>query len=91
MADEKTDACCPEPSKTPMRGFKVEAVATVDSRGQMVLPKEIRDRAGIEPGDKLAVTLMEADGKVCCITLIKIEELSGMIRDMLGPVFKDIV
>lgn len=34
---------------------KVESVVSVDHRGQMVLPKEIRDRAKIRAGDKLAI------------------------------------
>ncbi len=31
---------------------KVESLISVDERGQMVLPKELRDRANIRPGDK---------------------------------------
>ena len=31
------------------------SLISVDDRGQMVLPKEIRDKANILPGDKLAV------------------------------------
>jgi len=34
---------------------KIEALISVDGRGQMVLPKEIRDRADIHTGDKLAL------------------------------------
>ena len=70
---------------------KVEAVVTVDDRGQMVLPKEIRARAGIRPGDKLAAVCWEKDGEVCCISLIKVEHLTGMVRDMLAPMMKDIL
>ena len=69
----------------------VEAIVTVDERGQMVLPKDLRDRAGIKAGDKLAVTSWKKDGEVCCIALIKAGNLGGMVRTMLGPVMKDIV
>ena len=41
---------------------KVESVVSVDERGQMVLPKELRDKANIRAGDKLAVVGMEKDG-----------------------------
>jgi len=34
---------------------RVESLVGVDERGQMVLPKELRDRADIKAGDKLAV------------------------------------
>ena len=70
---------------------KVESVVSVDERGQMVLPKEIRDKAKIRAGDKLAVVSWERDGEVCCISLIKIEYLTGMVKDMLGPMMKEIL
>ena len=36
-------------------GCRVESIVSVDERGQMVLPKDAREKAGIHPGDKLAV------------------------------------
>jgi len=69
---------------------KVESVVTVDERGQMVLPKEIRERAGIRAGDKLAVLSWEKEGKVCCSSLIRAEDLSEMTKDLLGPMMKEI-
>lgn len=70
---------------------KIEAIISIDNRGQMVLPKEIREKAKIDAGDKLAVVTWEKDGKVCCITLMKIEELAGPVKDVLEPVVKDIL
>ena len=69
----------------------VEAIITVDERGQMVLPKELRAKAGIKAGDKLAVTSWEKDGEICCIALIKAGNLEAMVKGMLGPVMKDIL
>lgn len=69
----------------------VEALVTVDERGQMVLPKELRARAGIKAGDKLAVTSWGKDGKICCIALIKADNLETMVKGMLGPVMKEIL
>jgi bifunctional DNA-binding transcriptional regulator/antitoxin component of YhaV-PrlF toxin-antitoxin module len=57
----------------------------------MVLPKEIRDKAKIRAGDKLAVIGLECGGEVCCITLLKAEDLTGAVTKKLGPVFKVIV
>jgi AbrB family looped-hinge helix DNA binding protein len=57
----------------------------------MVLPKELRDKAGIKGGDKLAVITWEKDGKVCCLSLIKVEEFSGMIKGLLGPLMGDVL
>jgi len=64
-------------------------VLTVDERGQMVLPKDVRERAGIRPGDKLALISWEKDGSVCCLALMKVENLSGMVKDVLGPLINE--
>ena len=74
---------------TPITGCKVESVLSVDDRGQMVLPKDVRERAGISPGDKLALISWEREGKVCCLALMKVENLSGMVKDVLGPIMHD--
>ncbi len=68
---------------------RVESVISVDNRGQMVLPKEIRDRANIRDGDKLAVLSWEKDGKICCISLIKADNFEGMVKGLLGPMMKE--
>lgn len=68
---------------------KVEAIVSVDSRGQMVLPKELRAKANIRAGDKLAATSWEKDGKVCCITLTKVEELADTVKATLEAAMKD--
>ena len=81
-------ACC-EPANA--SGFKVESILSVDERGQMVLPKEVRDRAGIRPGEKLALISMEKEGAICCLSLIKSEELVGMVKDILGPMMQDVI
>jgi AbrB family looped-hinge helix DNA binding protein len=70
---------------------KVEALISVDERGQMVLPKEMRDKADIHTGDKLALVSWEKDGKVCCFTLIKADEFGGMVRGFLGPMMKEVM
>ena len=90
MAKEMKEACCfPNGSKC-VTGFKVESVIGVDERGQMILPKEIRDKANIKAGEKLAVVSWEKDGKVCCISLIKASDLVEMVGDMLGPMMREI-
>ena len=69
---------------------KVESIVSVDERGQMILPKDIRERAKIRGGDKMAVVSMEKDGKICCLSLIKVEELDAMVRSVLGPVMDEV-
>ncbi len=70
---------------------KVEAIVSVDERGQMVLPKELREKAGIRAGDKLVITSWEKDGTICCISLTKAEDLTNMVKATLGPVMKEIL
>jgi antitoxin PrlF len=77
------------PGDSDKNACKVEAVVCVDERGQMVLPKELRDRAQIRAGDKLAVVGCERNGTICCLSLIKVEELSATVKGFLGPIFKD--
>jgi len=74
---------------TPGTGYKVEAVLSIDDRGQMVLPKDVRERAGIKTGDKLALISWEKNGNVCCLALMKVENLSGMVKEVLGPILNE--
>ena len=70
-------------------GCRVEAVLTIDERGQMVLPKDVREKAGVRNGDKLALISWEKDGSICCLTLMKVENLSGMVKEVLGPLMNE--
>ena len=70
---------------------QVESVISVDDRGQLVLPKEIREKAGIRAGDKLAVVSWKRKGEICCISLIRVGELAGMVKNILGPVIKEVM
>ena len=67
----------------------MESVLTVDERGQMVLPKDVREKAGIRPGDKLALITWEKEGSVCCLALMKVESLSSMVKEVLGPLLNE--
>jgi antitoxin PrlF len=76
------NATCCSPTKDDL---KVEAIVTMDDRGQMLLPKEIREKAGLKGGDKLALVTREVDGKVCCLYLFKSHDLLGTVKEILGP------
>lgn len=87
--EKKKTACCGSGSG-PAGCCRVEALISVDERGQMVLPKELRERGKIMPGDKLALISWEKDGEVCCLTLIKADNLADPVRNFLGPVMGDL-
>ena len=88
MADKNGEQSCP--SNCAETCCKVEAVISIDERGQMVLPKEIREKAGISAGDKLAVINFEKNCECRCLTLVKVESLNKMAKDFLGPVLNDL-
>ncbi|HAS28100.1 MAG TPA: AbrB family transcriptional regulator [Dehalococcoidia bacterium] len=69
---------------------QVESVVSVDERGQMVLPKEIREKANIKAGDKLALVRWNKTNDIDFIALVKIEDLNKMVQQMLGPALKEI-
>ena len=84
----KDESCCVSDTKNAC--CKVESIIAVDERGQMVLPKELRDKANIHAGDKLAIISWHKDGEVCCFTLIKADALAERVKEFLGPVLKSI-
>lgn len=58
----------------------MSTAATLTSKGQTTIPKEIRDSLGMKPGDKMTFTLM-ADGTVIMRVKDKsIVELAGVLR-----------
>ena len=89
MAKDAKKAVCGLPVGGSASCCNVEAVVSVDERGQMVLPKDVREKAGIRPGDKLALISWEKEGSICCLALLKVENLSGMVKDVLGPLIND--
>jgi len=85
----KKKECEPACTCSVTGGCRVESILTVDERGQMVLPKDVREKAGIRPSDKLALISWEKDGSICCLALMKTENLSGMVKDILGPLLNE--
>jgi AbrB family looped-hinge helix DNA binding protein len=70
---------------------RVDALVTVDSKGQIVLPKDLREKAKLKPDDKLALIGCERDGEICCILMVKAEDLGSTVKVMLGPMLKEIL
>jgi AbrB family looped-hinge helix DNA binding protein len=68
---------------------KIDAIVTMDTKGQIVLPKDLRERAKLKPNDKLAIVGFERDGEICCFVMLKADALGSSIKNMLGPVFEN--
>jgi antitoxin PrlF len=68
----------------------INAIITIDAKGQIVIPKDLREKANIKPNDKIAVVACEKNSQVCCIMMIKAERLTGAVTETLGPLLKSI-
>jgi antitoxin PrlF len=91
MKQKTSPQCCPSNAGAISGACcRVEALVPIDARGQIVLPKDVREKAGIQPGEKLAVISFEKEGAVCCITLMKADSFAETVKDMLGPMMTEI-
>jgi AbrB family looped-hinge helix DNA binding protein len=70
---------------------KINAIITMDAKGQIVIPKDLREKADFKATDKIAVVAYEKEGKVCCIVMIKAERLAGAISKTLSPLLKGVI
>ena len=59
--------------------YKIESIVTVDLKGQIVLPKNLRERAGFRSNDKLALVSLEKEGDICCVIMLKAEILDEAV------------
>jgi AbrB family looped-hinge helix DNA binding protein len=87
--NQKGSLCSPIQKGTD--DWKVESIISIDERGQMVLPKDLREKANIRAGDKLAVISWDRGGEICCLYLIKAEQLAERVKDFLGPAMGEMV
>jgi len=69
---------------------RIDAIITMDIKGQIILPKDLREKANLRPNDKIAVVACEKDGEVCCIMMIKADKLVGAVTKTLGPLLKGV-
>ena len=93
MAREKSRKAAPvdEGPGTSPSSCSMEALISIDGRGQIVLPKDVRNKAGIQAGDKLAVVTCESEGEICCLLLLKADAVASTIKGLLGPTMNEIL
>ncbi len=87
--NEKEENCGEDCSESTC--CQIISIISVDDRGQMVLPKEVRNKMGIKTGEKLAVVMSQGEGDSCCVFLMKVDELSDAVRGKLGPVLEEMM
>lgn len=54
--------------------------ATLSSKGQTTIPKEIRDSLGMKPGDRMTFTLMPDATVVMRVKNKSVTALAGMLK-----------
>ena len=84
LVDKAKGKKCCAPTSDASVSHQIEAIITIDERGQMVLPKETRAKAGIRAGDKLALVGWRKGERVCCLSLIKAEEMTEMVGELVN-------
>jgi antitoxin PrlF len=70
---------------------RIDALVTMDIKGQIVLPKDLREKANIKPNDKIALVACEKEGEVCCIMMVKADRLVGAVTKALVPLLKAVI
>jgi len=70
---------------------QIEAIVSIDAKGQIVLPKDLREKANLKPNDKIAVVACEKEGQVCCIMMVKAERFRGALSETLGLLLKGVI
>ena len=91
MSDKEQSADCCSSSSEGLGCCHVEGVVHLDSRGQIVLPKNLREKMNLKEGDKLVVISMNDKGKIASISLMKSNRFDGMVKLSLRPIMKEIV
>lgn len=69
-----------------MKGATPVTTSTITSKGQTTIPKEIRDRLGLHPGDKIDFVI-DADGQlVVKPRTVHVRDLFGILKPKDGRV-----
>ena len=72
-----------EPKKS---GIVWEQIITVTSKGQVTLPKDMRDSLNICDGSKLMAVLNEDDDCIILKPMLKTSDLEGSLRTVITTV-----
>ncbi len=86
---KETEECCSSEDKA-VSCCEIEGIVQIDSRGQIVLPRDLRKDAGLTEGTKLVVVRLQSKGEIAGICLYKTDKFNIVVKDTLNPVMKEI-
>ena len=78
-------SCCVPGEESTNNCFELEAVVSFDDRGQLVLPKDLRKKFDLKPGEKFALISCTNEQGLCCFSFIKTKAISKQIEKTVGP------
>ena len=82
----------------PSPSCEIEAIVSFDDRGQLVIPKDLRKKFKLKPGDKFALVSCMTDtygadccadersSRLCCLTLVRTDQMTPLVQQSLAPV-----
>ena len=73
-----------------LHGMKLYGATTVGQRGQVVLPADLRNERGIEPGDKLLVFMHEGGGPVLLVDADSVTLMLEKTGEALEKIVKEV-
>jgi AbrB family looped-hinge helix DNA binding protein len=73
-----------------LHGMKLYGATTVGQRGQVVLPADLRNERGIEPGDKLLVLMHEEGGPVLLVDANSVTLMLEQTGEALEKISKEV-
>ena len=91
MSGQDDQNCGCDPTQMDGECCKLEAVVTVDNKGQILLPKDLRKTQNIHAGDKFAIVNVGNSANNCCLILMKTNRLNPMVKNFLGPMMKNVI
>nr|MDO8109282.1 HgcAB-associated protein [Candidatus Sigynarchaeota archaeon] len=80
MTEEKDCGCQQKGTRS---ACCIEHVTTMDERGQVVIPKEVRNALGWKGGEKIAIITRTSNNKPCCVMLVNVGSLSTQIKGFI--------
>lgn len=84
MSDKSEGKCCTSDIDKSQNEWTVEAIIGIDEKGQMVIPKDIREKANLSAGDKIALISSKRENEICCLLLVKSDKLVGTISEIIN-------
>jgi len=67
------------------------SVVTTSTKGQVVIPKEIREQLGIQPGQKVSVELVKDHVEIRPLPTDPVKALRGIFREYSGSLARELV